>query len=491
LPGGRFGNYFDNSNFDLVSDPAGIHPQQVTLLAWIKEIGTPGSDQVIAAQAYDDTSCDLMSYRLRFDDDDAFSGIQFSVRTTAGTVVSPAVGAAGLWDENWHLVAGTYDGATVRLYVDGNQLGNGTSASGPIAYGTQTGDFGIDGFAGGSFAGTGSPCIRRDFDGGIDEVRVYDRALKASEINGLANAPGPTPPTVVPDEDDDGVADAVDNCPSTPNPDQADIDGDGKGVACDPPLPTFVAFPAPACVGSAIVFNATASTSDSPIVNYRFAYEQAVGNGNLTLQTVVIGDGASPTRTHIFDWNRYSGGGGVTIFGNTFGGTPVTAYRDNAQVDLTVTTAAGQTAATTRTVDFAVHSTDPNFGGDPSQCPPLAPETHFSVPKAGDFVGLAGKSVGTSLTCNSLLTCAGSIAIVLASSNSGKAPTVLGAQSYSIPPGETAKVRTKLNRKARKLLKQKGKLKAKVYIEAISPRGDSEVRTEKLTLEGKKPNGRR
>ncbi|MHB8632364.1 MAG: PKD domain-containing protein [Thermoplasmatota archaeon] len=36
------------------------------------------------------------------------------------------------------------------------------------------------------------------------------------------------------DRDHDGVSDAADNCPSTPNPDQADADGDGIGDACDP-----------------------------------------------------------------------------------------------------------------------------------------------------------------------------------------------------------------------------------------------------------------
>lgn len=37
-----------------------------------------------------------------------------------------------------------------------------------------------------------------------------------------------------PDTDGDGVIDAVDNCPSIPNLDQADHDGDGLGDACDP-----------------------------------------------------------------------------------------------------------------------------------------------------------------------------------------------------------------------------------------------------------------
>jgi beta-lactam-binding protein with PASTA domain len=36
-----------------------------------------------------------------------------------------------------------------------------------------------------------------------------------------------------PDSDSDGIADALDNCPNDSNPDQADVDGDGAGDACD------------------------------------------------------------------------------------------------------------------------------------------------------------------------------------------------------------------------------------------------------------------
>lgn len=40
---------------------------------------------------------------------------------------------------------------------------------------------------------------------------------------------------ITPDMDGDGVPDSIDNCPQTPNPDQADYDLDGTGDACDAP----------------------------------------------------------------------------------------------------------------------------------------------------------------------------------------------------------------------------------------------------------------
>lgn len=70
----------------------------------------------------------------------------------------------------------------------------------------------------------------QNFQGLIDEVEVFNRALTRQEAAALyaAGSSGKCK-----DADGDGVSDAMDNCPSVINPDQLDTDDDGAGDACD------------------------------------------------------------------------------------------------------------------------------------------------------------------------------------------------------------------------------------------------------------------
>ena len=73
-------------------------------------------------------------------------------------------------------VVGTYDGAVANVYVDG-VLRNSHEYSGPMYVSPSDLEIGRD---------PSNPS--RFFDGLIDEVRIYDRALTASEVERLYDA---------------------------------------------------------------------------------------------------------------------------------------------------------------------------------------------------------------------------------------------------------------------------------------------------------------
>jgi hypothetical protein len=189
------------------------------------------------------------------------------------TVCTPACNAAtsgpgSLQVGQWQHVAGSYDGASIRIYRNGALV-----ATTPWA---------------GNVADVNFVLIGRwieSFHGRIDEVRLWNVARSQAEIVAMMNRSvngfedglfgywrfdegpgqivfdssranvqdGTLGPTAVADEQDpvrvasdaafsnpafndgdgDGVPDSLDNCRFTYNPDQADRDEDGVGDACD------------------------------------------------------------------------------------------------------------------------------------------------------------------------------------------------------------------------------------------------------------------
>lgn len=92
------------------------------------------------------------------------------------------------WDgTTWHHVAGTYDGSTVSLYIDGTL--NATAAlTGPLRTDNDKLEFGL--------TATGWTC---------DDLRVYDTALGQSAIQAAMNSPVSVPSTFT----DSGAASLV------------------------------------------------------------------------------------------------------------------------------------------------------------------------------------------------------------------------------------------------------------------------------------------
>jgi len=118
----------------------------------------------------------------------------------------------------WLHVAASFDGAALRLYLDGVLEGTlATPGLGlasndlPLALGSE-------------------PDGSRPFQGGLDEVRVFDHALSQAEIQALRSEapPGGDDDEQDEDADGDGVPDDEDDFPFDPS-EWSDSDGDGVG----------------------------------------------------------------------------------------------------------------------------------------------------------------------------------------------------------------------------------------------------------------------
>ena len=99
-------------------------------------------------------------------------------------------------DNSWHHIAGTYDGTTMKMYIDGTLESTLAWSTGyvendePLHIGLFTYDYN-DGHG-------NEPNI---LNGLMDDVRIYNRALSPSEVQGLSsdsgNAPVPEPGTIL------------------------------------------------------------------------------------------------------------------------------------------------------------------------------------------------------------------------------------------------------------------------------------------------------
>jgi hypothetical protein len=167
---------FDNGSDGMrVPRSALLEPSQVTVDVWVKAALPPGSWANIISKG--STACTASSYSIYTG---GGGGLVFYVSDASRVVSSPSV-ASTVWNGQWHHVAGTYNGSTVRLYLDGVQVGSGVSSSAlVIDYAkTLTNDL-ILGYPLQSCPG-GS-----DWIGSIDEPRIWPRALSAAEIAALA-----------------------------------------------------------------------------------------------------------------------------------------------------------------------------------------------------------------------------------------------------------------------------------------------------------------
>ena len=150
-----------------------LNPDHITVSAWIKAADRDGFWNRIADKDYRNGYClDLggdfhgKSHRGRL-----------QVETSRGSSESNRV----FNDNRWHHVAATFDGQKLCFYIDGVGGGRLVRNPGPLkkngwdlCIGNSVVDYGTGEFLA--------------FDGLIDEVRIYNRALSPDEVKALATA---------------------------------------------------------------------------------------------------------------------------------------------------------------------------------------------------------------------------------------------------------------------------------------------------------------
>lgn len=143
------------------------HPKkEITVSAWFFiDNFTPGT----LVSAYHDGG-----YRIGFDDG---NDMWWTVNVEQAGDVSLPIQYESIAPHQWHQVTGTYDGNTMKIYLDG-VLRNQVNITGEIHY--RNNNYVILGAeAGAADLPAGCP---RHYSGGLDDVRIYPAALSYSQV---------------------------------------------------------------------------------------------------------------------------------------------------------------------------------------------------------------------------------------------------------------------------------------------------------------------
>ena len=152
----------------------------LTLMAWINADDFGTSDARILSKSTGNAAADHVWMLSTVEG----PRIRFRLKTNNGSPTTTLIGTGGtLSAGTWHHVAATYDGATMRLYQDGNQVGS-VSRTGAVVQ-----DPLVDAFIG---ANPGSS--NQVFDGRIDDVKIFSRSLTPAEIATEMTTPVSAPP---------------------------------------------------------------------------------------------------------------------------------------------------------------------------------------------------------------------------------------------------------------------------------------------------------
>jgi hypothetical protein len=202
VPGHDSGNAlaFDGTTYLTVPDTGLLEPQQIGVEAWVQRAGSPGRWRYVLSKGSLD--CDRSAYGLY---SGWGGGMAFYVSNASEYIISPEVSAATVWDGAWHHVIGSYDGVRVRLWIDGSQVGAGTSTTMAISY--TNGSKGI-------YIGTYRGSCDLGFKGAIDDVAVWDDRPDAATTGPVIDPVADTPTQIAITGKNSGAVEGTNSQPS-------------------------------------------------------------------------------------------------------------------------------------------------------------------------------------------------------------------------------------------------------------------------------------
>ena len=159
---------FGGNDMVRIPDSTSLEPANVTVAAWIRGTGSPGQYKYVVSKGAN--GCASGSYGLYTSDN---GGLAFYIGDGSQNFVRSPEAPTSIWDGKWHNAAGTFDGRTVRLFIDGVEVGSGTPSSTPITYNPPDG--------GGVIGDYGGTCDLF-FVGDVDGVQIWSRALPVADI---------------------------------------------------------------------------------------------------------------------------------------------------------------------------------------------------------------------------------------------------------------------------------------------------------------------